>query len=354
MNKKTTIIIAIQALLIIALFWMLVFYAKDEYEDYRIEQEEEIESADRVNKKDGISIISLSEAVQKNSDITVVQVKPMLFKGKISSYGSVVPIDALIHARAEYLSLSAKLHTARLISQENLAQHERLKNLNADDKNVSDRVVQKALMLANADQANINAYALQIKTLQSGMQLQWGTPLAQLLSHQKLPPYLNRLLNRSNVLVRASLPNNASTPRTGDTIKITPLNEATTPIKAQYISAAAQTDNEVLGRTFYYSAPGKFLRTGMRVNVEASAANSEATEGVIIPSDAVIWYAGKSWAYFKSGKTEFIRQPILAEIEVDAGWFNQGIDANSEVVVSGAQLLLSEEFKYLIKNENED
>ena len=90
----------------------------------------------------------------------------------------------------------------------------------------------------------------------------------------------------------------------------------------------------------------------MRVNVEAVASGSAT--GVIIPSNAVVWYAGTSWAYFKQGKDQFIRKPISADTEVEAGWFNQGIDANSEVVVNGAQLLLSEEFKYLIKNENED
>lgn len=354
MNKKATIIIAIQALLIIALFWTLVYYAKDEYEDFRIEQEEEIESADRVSDKDGISIISLSEAVQKNSGITVAQVKPMLFKGKVSSLGSVVPIDSLINARAEYLGLSATLNAARVASKENLTQYERLKNLNADDKNVSDRVVQEALILTNADAANINALALQISTLQSNAQLQWGKPLAGLLSHQKLPSHLKKLLNRTNVLVRASLPNNALTPKAGNTIKITPLNEPTASIKALYISAAAQTDNESLGKTYYYSAPSEDLRTGMRVNVETASTSSKGSQGVIIPSDAVIWYAGKPWAYFKNGDKQFIRQPILADIEVESGWFNQGIDIDSEVVVSGAQLLLSEEFKYLIKNENED
>ncbi len=354
MNKKITIIIVIQTLLIVALFWMLIFYGKDELEDFRIEQEEAIESADRVSEKDGISIINLSEAVQKNSGITTAQVKPMLFKGKIKSFGSVIPIDSLINARAEFLSLSAALNAARVTSKENLSQYNRLKNLNADDKNVSDRVVQEALMSTNTDKANVNTYALQMKSLQIGTQLQWGKSLARLVSHQKLPAYLSNLLNRKNVLVRVSLPNSASKPNSGDTIRIKPLNQSIMPTKAQYISAAAQTDNETAGRTFYYSAPGTELRTGMRINVETSSATNEASQGVVIPSGAVVWYAGKSWAYFKNGEVQFIRQPIRANTEVETGWFNQNIDINSEVVVSGAQLLLSEEFKYLIKNENED
>ena len=41
--------------------------------------------------------------------------------------------------------------------------------------------------------------------------------------------------------------------------------------------------------------------------------------------------------------------------EMEGGWFNKtGFDDHDEVVVSGAQLLLSEELKYQIRNENED
>ena len=102
----------------------------------------------------------------------------------------------------------------------------------------------------------------------------------------------------------------------------------------------------------------------MRVNVEVDPIIGDETKGIIIPSNAVVWYAGKPWAYFKqatnivadsrNSENEFVRKPISTDTEIDAGWFNQGVDADSEVVISGAQLLLSEEFKYLIKNENED
>ncbi len=36
MNKKIGLIIIVQSLLVIALFWTLVFYGKDEYEDLPI------------------------------------------------------------------------------------------------------------------------------------------------------------------------------------------------------------------------------------------------------------------------------------------------------------------------------
>ncbi|MEY3650691.1 MAG: hypothetical protein RLZZ351_56, partial [Pseudomonadota bacterium] len=63
-----------------------------------------------------------------------------------------------------------------------------------------------------------------------------------------------------------------------------------------------------------------------------------------------------AWVYKKEGKENFIRLPISTEQPSKDGWFIKPsiIQTNDEIVTSGAQLLLSEEFKYQIKNENED
>jgi multidrug efflux pump subunit AcrA (membrane-fusion protein) len=352
MNKKLTLIIVLQAILIIALFWALVFYGKDEYEAYQAEQEEEIESPSRVTEKQGINIVSLPPATQQNSGIRTARVTAASYQGEIKSFGNVIGIDSLIEAKASYLTLKTNANLARAASSQNMQQYQRLKTLNEDDKNVSDRAVQEALAAVNADKANITASELQLKNLQNRMRLQWGEALAKLAFNEKLPPHLENLLNRKNVLIQASLPLSNATPKAGSSIAVTPLNESSSPIKAIYVSPASTSDSNGFGKTFYYSAPADQLRIGMRVNVEAAA--SDSTNGIIIPSSAVVWYAGTPWAYFKQGNDQFVRNPISADTEVEAGWFNQGLDANSEVVVNGAQLLLSEEFKYLIKNENED
>lgn len=352
-TKKTNIVIGLQALLIIILFWMLIFYGKDEYEEFRTEQEEEIESLDRVTEKEGISIVSLSPAVQNNSGISTAKVKALSYRDEIKSFGTVLPVDALIDAKTNLLNLKAELASARAGSKLHQVQYERLKALNADDKNVSDFAVQQALALTNSDNAVINSKSLEINNLQARIKLKWGESLAKLALSRQTTPLFRKLLTRKNALVQISLPFSVSDPQAGDVIAITPLN-GTHTIKASYVSAATEVDKNGAGKTFYYSAPAQNLRTGMRVTVEANPTNSTMTDGIVIPSNAVVWYAGTPWAYFKQGKDQFIRQPISAETEVDEGWFNKGVDANSEVVVTGAQLLLSEEFKYLIKNENDD
>ena len=354
MNKKLTLIIALQALLIIVLFWVLIFYGKDEYEAYQNSQEEEIESPSRITEKAGISIVSLPLATQQNSGIKTAKVNTAQFQGEIKSFGNVVGIDSLIEAKTSYLNLKTNANLARANSQHNAQQYQRLKALNHDDKNVSDRAVQEALAAVNADKGNITTNELQLKNLQNSTKLQWGESLAKLAFDEKLPPHLANLLDRKNVLIQVSLPLTSATPANGSSINVTPLNESGRPIKATYVSPASTSDSNGFGKTFYYSAPAEQLRIGMRVNVELGDTRSNAVNGVIIPSNAVVWYAGTPWAYFKQGKDQFVRKPISADTEVEAGWFNQNLDADSEVVVSGAQLLLSEEFKYLIKNENED
>ncbi|MES2546443.1 MAG: hypothetical protein V4575_01970 [Pseudomonadota bacterium] len=364
MNKKYTIIVVLQALLIVTLFWVLVFYGQDEYEAYQAEQEEEIESPSRVAEVQGINVVTLPLATQRNSGIQTAKVASTTFQGEVKSFGHVVSIDRLIEAKAQYIQLQSNIQLARAGSSQKIQQYQRLKTLNDDDKNVSDLAVQESLAAVNSDKNNIHAAELQLKNLQTTVELQWGKELAKIAFSDNLAKHLAGLLNKNNVLVQISLPLNAASPLKNSTIKISPLTESSKPITAVYVSPATTSDSNGFGNTFYYSAPANLLRIGMRVNVELDPASGDEAKGVIIPSNAVVWYAGKPWAYFKnaSGKqadtknaaNDFVRKPISTDTEIDAGWFNQGIEANSEVVTSGAQLLLSEEFKYLIKNENED
>jgi hypothetical protein len=86
-----------------------------------------------------------------------------------------------------------------------------------------------------------------------------------------------------------------------------------------------------------------------------SNSSKNSSNGVIIPNSAVVWYGGKPWVYRKTGNDQFSRLPINTDVEVENGWFSQGsLKPNDMIVTSGVQLLLSEEFKSQITNENED
>ena len=119
MNKKTTIIIGLQALIIITLFWVLIFYGKDEYEAYQSAQEEEIETPSRVSEKQGVNTVALPKATQVNSGIRTAKMTASNYQGEIKSWGEVIAIDGLIDTKLQMTSLQSAIQSARQTSTGN-------------------------------------------------------------------------------------------------------------------------------------------------------------------------------------------------------------------------------------------
>jgi hypothetical protein len=138
------------------------------------------------------------------------------------------------------------------------------------------------------------------------------------------------------------------------TIKLAQAGGNAKPMVVHYLAPALQADSEVAGRTFWYRAPGSVLRVGMRVAALLEDATS-ARSGVSIPYTAQVWHAGKAWVYVKRSDGNFERREVATKESTGDGWFNGAPYSPGDlVVVSGAQLLLSEEFRYQIKDENDD
>jgi hypothetical protein len=168
-----------------------------------------------------------------------------------------------------------------------------------------------------------------------------GTPIARLFSHEE-------------VLVQIALPDDDAQPEKLSGIQIAAAGGHGKPVTAIYVSSSPQTDSTIQGRTYFFRAPAHELRAGMRVEARVRM-QGEKAEGVIVPGSAVVWYAGKAWVYRKEGQDRFLRTLVSTAQETGEGWFNTtGFKQGDEVVTSGTQLLLSEEFKYQIKNENQD
>lgn len=94
-------------------------------------------------------------------------------------------------------------------------------------------------------------------------------------------------------------------------------------------------------------------KSGVVVSALESITYQGKIYGVFIPDAAVVWSEGKSWAYIREGGASFIRYEIPTDTPIKDGWFASSNDlmAGALVVVSGAQLLLSEEFRSQIHVE---
>lgn len=374
MNRKFTLIIILQALLIIILFWVLVFYGKDEYASYKQAEDEVIEGPtlvkDGVGANAGISMVTLPIATQHNSGIKTSPLQATNHNSTLEAFGTVISLYGLIELRSKYAAALGELGVMRANASNNLSEYQRLKTLNADDKNVSDASLASAASKTKGDLALMGASEANMNNLRDAMRSQWGEVLTN-IAIQK--PSNMPLLDNSTMLIQLALPLEAQEPKPNSQIQL--INNVTNDasLTATFLSLAPSADSTLAGKTYFYTASSNTLRVGLRLRalISSNASNNTAlnhskpASGVIVPNSAVVWYGGKAWVYIKlnSASTSFIRKPVNTEIETSTeagqGWFNPNnsateLAANNEVVTSGAQLLLSEELKSQIKNENEN
>lgn len=364
MNRKIFIIVGLQAFLIIIMFWVIVFYGKDEYDAYTREQDEQVETPNRVSTELGATVVKLSPEAQQQSDIMSSRLIAGSEQTTLNSLGSAISIDPLIEMRTRYLTAIADANVTRASLANSQQEYQRLLQLNQDNRNVSDRVVMAAESLFKTDQAKLQAAQVQASNVGDTMRQLWGETLARQASQPAASSSLLSLLQYKEVLLQITLPFEAPPPRVGDTLWVSPAGSQGKPVMATYVSPSPLTDATLQGKTYYFRAPAESLRVGMRITVRMENKSAQPGAGVpkagyIVPASAVVWYGGKSWVYKKDGSDKFTRLPVDTTQEAAEGWFNSRathvpLKVGDEVVTSGAQLLLSEEFKYQIKNENED
>ena len=113
-------------------------------------------------------------------------------------------------------------------------------------------------------------------------------------------------------------------------------------ITATFVSQSPQSSPTVMGSAYLYAAPAN-LPVGS--NLVAHLPSSKPVEsGVIVPSDAVLWFGGQPWAYVLQGQIHFVRRPVFEKFRYANGFFvSGGFKPGDRVVTQGAELLLSEE-----------
>ena len=81
----------------------------------------------------------------------------------------------------------------------------------------------------------------------------------------------------------------------------------------------------------------------------------DAKNGVTIPRDAVVRFGGNAWAYVKTKSDEFARREVALDQPTDKGWFiSEGFKPGENIVVAGAQSLLSEQQKSQLQSGESD
>jgi hypothetical protein len=82
------------------------------------------------------------------------------------------------------------------------------------------------------------------------------------------------------------------------------------------------------------------------MNVLAFLPLDSTVDGVVVPGPAIVWWQGRAWIYVRAGPSTFARRVVATDYPLpEGGYLVRTLTNGTEVVVQGAQMLLSEEFR---------
>ena len=350
---RSNLLIATMAVIIAALAWALVYFARDELELTAERPEEEIETPSAVGEDGGFATVSVAAESQKASGIATAILEEAKSTAAAEVYGIVVNLQPLYELRGRYLAALAERRALRASAAHSRGEYERLKKLHADDRNVSERAVQAAEAQWRSDEARVQGAEQGAESVRDEIRASWGPVLTEWAIDADEPRFAALAAQRA-VIARVAFPYDLQASAGRAPLTLAPATARGAQLPARYLSPAPQTDASLPGATYFYLVEGSGLRTGTRVAGQLRV-GGQARAGVAVPEAAVVWHGGRAWAYVREQPTTFVRKPVSTAEEIGNSWFNaEGFHPGDEVVVSGAQLLLSEELKFQIRNENED
>lgn len=353
MSRSTTLrLLLLQSVLLIVLFWALTYVGRDEFNLLTGRDEEEIPTASRVQSGEGLPEIKLARTAQAAAGIEVEAPKAHRQCQQIQIPVTVIDPLALVDLRARLQSARQELEAARAAAAGSAAEEARTAALFRDDRNASERALQAAQAQARGDAARVLAAQAALDAARASATASWGATIADWLDARQSGE-LDRLFSGQGVLLRAAIRGEDRIKgKPGPLLLSQPGSDRTST--AALVSAAPQADPQLSGATYFYRADASVgLRPGMRA-VALLPGRGDEREGVLIPGSALVWQAGKPWIYLREGEDVFQRKGIAANEPIGDTWFVTGIEDDAQVVVRGAQMLLSEELKSQIKNENDD
>ncbi len=267
--------------------------------------------------------------------------------------------NRLTNAQADVEAAQANLDTSR-------AAYERLKSLNANNRNVSDRAVQEALARFKADEARLNAARKNVAQLESAAKAQAGgagpvplsTRAGEVVEIFARPnesvengQQVLRVARFDSMLARVDLPAGEIADSSISAARIVPVGHEDRQVRGERVSLASAIDPRTLGEGYLFrvSGLGSILRPGAAVTAYIQVPGKPA-KGVVVPEAAIVRTVGKTWVYRQIADDKFTRAEVTLDRTTSRGWLvPQGVSAGDRIVTLGGQMLLSEEQKSQIQ-----
>ncbi len=271
--------------------------------------------------------------------------------------------ERLVSARAEAEAAQSSVKAAR-------EEVNRLQQLNADNKNASDKSVEEAVARLSTEEGRLKTAQAAVQLIGDALQPEsdaGAVPLemakgGQVLEVSAQPgesvesgQTLIRVASFNHLLARLYVPPGQIVGSSVLRATITPTGEENDAIPARRVSFAASIDPKYQGEILLFRlAQSKAqLRPGQAVTARL-AMPGPGEHGVLIPSRAILRYQGQTWVYVQTEAGEFVRRAVTLDHPARGGWLvTSGFQPDQQVVVSGGQILLSEEMKSQLDSDEQ-
>lgn len=309
--------------------------------------EEANKTPSKISIQNGQTILTLDADTQSQTGITVTPLQALTSREQVTAPAIVLSGQELVTARAKYVAATANLEKVRANMEVTQLEYDRLKTLYQDQQNASQKDLQAVQGVLRSDQADAEAAMQDLSLQAAAVRQSWGDVVAKWVVDDA--PALGGILAQHAFLVQVTLPTGVgwTAPRT-----ISLEIAESTQIEAKLISPFPRVDPRIQGLSLLCITrdhPG--LAPGL--NLIARLTVGRPMRGVLIPQSAIVWWRGSAWVYQQNAPGRFVRRLVPAETPLANGLFvARGFSPGDEIVVRGAQALLSAEFRSQIQAED--
>ncbi len=348
MKSIVRIVILSSAVFIVAggLIWGFIAGRREQAAE--AERESPVKAPSRVTSQNGQTILSFDDAAKRANGISTTVLTATRQQIQEQATGVVVQLQPLLDLKASYNTPRTDLLRARASARASAAEYERLRQLNQNGKDASDKAVEAARATAESDAALVENAQQAITVLNGSALLHWGTVVAGWMEGNS--PQFDALLMQRKFLLQVT--STTASPFSAPKQATVQLSDGT-HTRADLVSVVPQLDPRLqVPSLLYMIAAHPGLVPG--INLSVFLPSGSLQNGVIIPSSAVVWSQGIAWCYVEKSQGKFIRTPVKTSDPVANGWFvAQGFNWGARVVTTGAQTLLSEEFRSQIQADKD-
>jgi hypothetical protein len=291
--------------------------------------------------------VKLTEQAQARAGIVIAEAQAANMPLPAQAIATVLPLQDLIESAANVASMRAQLERAQAALEASRRDHERIKGLHAQDRNTSDRTLESAESTWRSDEASARAADAALKAAQASTRARWGSVLADAMTARRNPwPALE---SGKQVLLRVSPASGIAPAPMPSVIDVALLSGHR--MKAYWVSPSPVTDPRVQSTAYFYAMDARDVAAGQVL--QAHFAVGSAVSGAMLPSDALLWWQGRQWAYVEEAPGRFERRAAESAWRVEGGWFVPGFKP-AKVVARGAQSLLAQELHSAIQVEEDE